>query len=148
MHKRAQKGLKTAFPDWKTKAQQVNTRKWEVQLKCQSSKWFELPFLLLWGVWGWSCWALADEADLHSWAAVKVLGKKHRHEAEGRCPVAALKAPQAEAGLWLLKGEKGLMLSVFLLLTPHRGATDVHAEKRLFDSVSNATSTAQLIDSF
>lgn len=45
MHKRAQKGLKTAFPDWRTKAQQVNTRKREVQLKCQSSKLFELPFL-------------------------------------------------------------------------------------------------------
>jgi len=70
---RHKKELKTAFPDWKTKAQQVNTRKW-AQFKCQRIILCELPFLLLWWVWGWSwsCWAahLLAEADVRSWVAV------------------------------------------------------------------------------
>lgn len=67
-----------------------------VLLGCLSSCW-----------WGWS----ALMGGCHNFG-----GKKQRHEAEGRCPEAAFKAPQAEAGLWLFQGKKRLVL--FLLLTP------------------------------
>lgn len=67
-----------------------------VLLGCLSSCW-----------WGWS--ALMGGCQNFG-------GKKQRHEAEGRCPEAAFKAPQAEAGLWLFQGKKRLVL--FLLLTP------------------------------
>lgn len=42
-----------------------------------------------------------------------------------------------------IQGQKRLVMSLLLLLTPQSGTTSMHAEKRLFDSVRNTTPAAQ-----
>lgn len=58
-------------------------------------------------------------------------GNKPRHEAEGGCPQAAFRAPQAQAALWLLKGKKAHVAHISFANTSTWNHQRVNREKAL-----------------
>lgn len=58
----------------------------------------------------------------------------NRHKAEGRCPQAAFRAPQAPGSSLAIelknKTKQTLMLPLFLLLTPQHGTTNMCKQRR------------------